>query len=174
MPSAKTNLTIKGFEEAVAKLANIADKKQMDRRINAAFKKAAEPVLEIAKSKAPKDTGALRDSIILNSKKLRNGNRSVRVGPKTGFVGDFAGTKEKGGAVSFSKPSKYAHLVEYGFTMRNGRKKRGKPFMRPAAARAGGQRFIDKAAKLLGKSFARLAKKKGVTIRSSTGGGKIV
>ncbi len=174
MPSAKTNLTIKGFEEAVAKLANIADKKQMDRRINAAFKKAALPIVEIAKSKAPVDTGALRKSIILNSKKLRNGNRSVRIGPQTGFVGDFVGTEKKGGQISFRKPSKYAHLVEYGYTLRNGKKKRRKPFMRPAAARAGGQTFINKAAELLGKSYARLAKQKGVSAVTSTGGGKIL
>lgn len=179
MPSAKTNLTIKGLDEAVGKMLWIADKKQTDRRITSAMKVAAKPLLVLAKNKVPVDSGALRDSLIINSRKLKNGNRSIRMGPQTGFVGRFSGSRKKGGTVTLRKPSKYAHLVEYGFEARNRKggpvlkKVRARPFMRPANARAGGQKFIDRTAKALGKDFVRIAKQK-LRAQTKSGGGKIL
>ena len=166
MPSVKTNLTIVGLDDAVGKLLWISDKKTTARRIATAMRNAAKPILEIAKSKAREDTGALKESLIINSRKLRNGNRSIRVGPKTGWVKN-------------RKPSKYAHLVEYGFKAKNRKggpviaEVRRKPFMRPAAARAGGQVYIDRVTKALGKAYTRIAKQKLKSVTTS-GGGKIV
>ena len=180
MASAKFNLTIEGLDDAIGKMLFISDKKQTDRRITSAMRAAAKPLLAIAKSKAPRDTGALAQSLTINSRKLKNGNRSIRMGPQTGYFGTFKGSKEKGGTVSFRKPHKYAHLVEYGTKARNRKggpviaEVRRKPFMRPAAARAGGQKFIDNTADALGKAYARIARKKARIAAQSVGGGKIL
>ena len=166
MASTKANLTIVGLDDAIGKLLFIADKKTTAKRIATAMRSAAKPILQIAKSKVPVDSGSLKDSLIINSKKLRNGNRSVRIGPKTG-------------PVSNRKPSKYAHLVEYGFKARNRKggpiiaEVRRTPFMRPAAARGGGQVYIDRVTKALGKAYTRLAKQK-LKAETTMGGGKIV
>lgn len=150
-------LTVTGLDEALGKMRELAEPKAVDRRINSAMKAGAKPILETAQSKVPVADGDLKRSLIINSKKLRNGNRSVRVGPSTdSFTRIKGGTR--GATINLNRkkrPANYAHLVEYGT-----KRSKATPFMRPAAARHGGQKYLDTVAQSLGKSYARLARQK--------------
>ena len=94
-------------------------KKGGERRVLAA---GAKPIVKAARGKVRKDSGNLKKS--LGSKvKMIKGVRTARVGARTGF-GKMV---ERDGRMVYSKPTNYAHLVEYG-TSRTA----AKPFIRPA------------------------------------------
>ncbi len=154
-----------GLNEAVRQLGNLADEKQTDRRIGAAMSSAAKPVLESAKSKVAVDPGpgggTLKRSLVIGSKKLRNGNRSVRVGPDSNYVEislsgslDSSGTGQVTLGTKEKRPSRYAHLVEYGDSKTGPRS-----FMGSAGEKEGGDKYVNLVAKEVGKSIDRLIRK---------------
>lgn len=107
------DLKITGLEEIDAAFRALGDPRELDRNVSRSGKKAMRPVLDMARALAPQRTGALKRSLTITSRKLKNGNRSIRVGPDTRYYGRISKT----GAVNLGKmarPANYAHLVEFG------------------------------------------------------------
>ena len=156
-------MNLGGINKALKKIHAMSDGPRTDRRISHAMRKAAEPVLDVARARVPVDTGLLQESLTITSKKLKNGNRSVRVGPNSNLF-EMKTTKTSsrsrvGLLNKIRRPSKYAHLVEYGT-----RHSREKPFMRPANNQEGGSKYIRVVTSMIWKSYRRLAKSKGVPL----------
>jgi len=158
---AQAGLTVKvtGLTASINAMSKLADGRAVDRRVNAAMKKAAAPMLEFAKSKVPVDQGDLKRSLIINSKKLKNGNRSVRVGPEAAAIIRTSGNSSFNVGRDVKWPARYGHLVEFGHTAFGKFWVRRQPFMRPAVARFGGSVFAETFRTELDKSYRRLAKK---------------
>lgn len=169
----KFDLDIKGIAEVVSKMKALSDTKQTDRKLAASMKKAAKPILAVAKSKVPVDEGHLRSSLAMNTKiNKRSGNRNVRIGPDDSVYRSFEGNvnDEGTGSISYTgskkRPANYAHLVEFGHEVKN--KKKGPvigqvqrtPFLRPAMAREGGTKFVKRLGDDMFKKFKRLVEKK--------------
>lgn len=98
---------------------------------------AAKPLVQAAKSYAPKRTGALRKSIKAVVRRYpRKGVAIAVVGPSTEFFksGKKIKNPKKGESRSgIDQPSKYAHLVEFGHQNKGGKGRTpAHPFMRPA------------------------------------------
>lgn len=177
MPRANVSMKIEGLEPALAKLAELGDDKATDRRIGSAMRAAAKPVQAFAVKKAQqyRRTGALARAIIINTRKIRgSGNRNVRVGisstqEEIGFSGSL--TANKSGRLTFSektiRPNNYAHLVEFGHDVKNkkggpvlGRVNR-RPFLRPAQAREGGEKYVKRTSESMWKAIQGILKKRG-------------
>jgi HK97 gp10 family phage protein len=90
-----------------------------NRMIRKGMKEAAQPVLDMAKSMAPVDTGKLRDKMRIYSARLGRKQRKVSTGATISWP------KSK------TSPGKYAAINEYGGSGRPAR-----PFLRPAVAAA--------------------------------------
>lgn len=82
-----------------------------------AMKVAAKPVLDMAKSLAPVDTGALRDKMKIYSARLGRKQRKVAVGASISWPKSKKGTS----------PARYAAAVELGT-----KRQAAQPFLRPA------------------------------------------
>jgi len=89
------------------------------RMIRNGMKEAAQPVLDLAKSYAPVDTGALRDKMKIYSARLGRRQKKIAVGAKISWP------KSK------KSPGKYAAITEFG-----GVNRQRQPFLRPAAKAA--------------------------------------
>lgn len=138
------DIEITGLEEIEADFLRVSDAKTLERNVARAAKVAMEPVKLEAIADAPVDDGDLRRSITISSRKMKNGNRSVRVGPDTKSVVRIGDD----GAIDFSKkkrPANYAHLVELGTEH-----SAAQPFLRPA---------FDKHAEAIPKVFGEEMKK---------------
>jgi len=123
----------------------------VQRRINgSALNFAATPMLNAARSKASKETGALKRSLIKVSRKYH------QAGVVMTLVGiDTAAEAIKDGKLR--RPVKYAHLVEYGTAHHSAR-----PFIRPAFASTkhiAKNRFFSKLKTAVKKEIDRLAAK---------------
>lgn len=103
MPSVfSVGVEIRGLKELEEKLRKLPDK--MAKRVyRQAMSKALTPLVKLMKAYAPKRTGALRRSITKNIKTM--GARGLIIG--------MAGPA-KGKKIGGSRPSRYAHLVEFG------------------------------------------------------------
>lgn len=140
---------VKGFDELSQALRDLSQELQ-DVVIQEAMGPACEPIEQAARWFARVRTGALRASI--SHKVLRKGSRPVAaaiIGPSRNyFIGPKAVPTSKGKLIkklsskarsAVEKPSKYAHLVEFGHLIRGGKgigRVPAKPFMRPALAMA--------------------------------------
>jgi hypothetical protein len=127
------------------------------RALIAGMKKAAEPMVTYAKARVPsptsKSSGALRHSIGIQTLRYETGATTpegepavawLKIGPKSG-QGKLAlqawmiyKSYYSKGKISLKKGApigqiRHGHLVEWGFTMRDGRKYPGRPFLKPAA-----------------------------------------
>lgn len=117
---------------------------------------AASPVIDRARTliqQQSEDTGALRRSMGVRVRKMgRSGVIMALIGPRRRtYIGGFSAKRGRGGALR--KPSKYAHLVEFGHRITrhlgrrinlvrrslklgtaqaSGRSVAGRPFMEPA------------------------------------------
>lgn len=100
--------------------------------IAAGVAEGAKSVVQAAKNFAPRDTGALRASITSVVRK-RKGTAVAVVGPSTSYYSGKKRLKKGASKEGASKPSRYAHLVEFGHLTQTGRHITGQPFMRPAA-----------------------------------------
>lgn len=103
-----------------------------NRILRAAITKASRLVRQIAASKVPVKTGALKKSLGVKIKTYRDGRTIGVIGPRTDVKGKppkyrklyrVPGSKKK----VLRNPSMYAHLVEFGT-----KRSRPRPFMRPA------------------------------------------
>lgn len=109
--------------------------------------KAAVPIRRAMKALAPKDTGALRASIVIKTlSDPWKGTAAALIGPSRDFFRGSKRVSRKGDKRGANRPSKYAHLIEYGHAVvapKKGtqiRKKTAKvigfvaprPFIRPA------------------------------------------
>lgn len=96
---------------------------------------AARPIAAATKANARVRTGALQDSIIIKGVKFeKNGFGMALVGVDRGyFVGGrrIARAKVKDAKGVVDRPSKYAHLVEFGHVSRGGGFVAPRPFIRP-------------------------------------------
>ena len=168
----KFDLDIRGVDEVVRKMAALSDRKQTDRKLAASMKKAANPVLAVAKSKVPVDEGHLRSSLAMNTKiNKRTGNRNVRIGPDDSLYFSIESNINESGTGSIrskgnrKRPQNYAHLVEFGHEVKNREdgpvigQVRRKPFLRPAMAREGGNKFVKRLGDDMFKKFKRLVEK---------------
>ena len=106
--------------------------------LEAHFKKIAEAARRNLTEDGSVRTGLLRKSITSKSLVIRGKNSGeTRVWAGVGINKKVNGVDEYGRPV---KPTKYAHLVEYGHAAA-----RAKPFMRRAIAATGGETAIKKA-----------------------------
>lgn len=104
-------------------LANFAAKVQR-RVLRSALAKAARPIGKDAKSVVPRGTGLLKKSIGVAIKTNAQGAVRAIIGPRRGFREITAAGKVK-------SPSRYAHLVEFGFRAGT-RQVAPRPFLRSA------------------------------------------
>lgn len=103
--------------------------------IAAGVREGAKPVVKAAKGFAPRDTGALKASITaVVRKQKRRGVAIALVGPNTSYYDGRKRVKKGASKEGANKPSRYAHLVEFGHLTKGGKHITGQPFMRPAAA----------------------------------------
>lgn len=132
--------------------------------MSTALTTAAKPIVNAAKTFAPRRTGALRKSITSVVKKYQKGAVQIGIiGPDTQYYGNGKRLKKGASRVGADRPVNYAHLVEYGHV------KRGdsgfvaaQPFMRPAvlaAASTTGETLAQGIAKGIEKTRAKLIKK---------------
>jgi HK97 gp10 family phage protein len=177
VPDQAVTINWSGFDGIRATLQKLPVETQT-KVMAVALKRAAAPVVRVAKALAPKRTGALRSSITSIVKKGRNGNSYAVIGPARGR---FSGGKRigaKDSAAAADMPANYAHLVEFGHhavrPVKGAMRRKGtasgirfvpaKPFMRPALISSKGASFaalaegvaegIDKALQRLGKNSA--------------------
>jgi len=123
---ATENVEIQGLDELERALLEL-EAKTAFKTLRGALAKGARPMIKEAKALAPKDTGALAQSIGMFSRKGRAGDRAavVFVGPKSKSKTaiELANSKR-------AKPVKgvfYGHMVEKGTV-----KMQPQPFLRPA------------------------------------------
>lgn len=129
---------------------------------------ATTPLLRATKQEAPRETGALRESLVKKVKLYRNsGTIMAMIGVEKGFVRFYGSFREqaKGKRSIRQIPGKYLHLVEFGsYNQRTGGRNAPNRFMERAFKRVEPlmiQRFRQKLKRDLPKDIARL-KKKGV------------
>lgn len=130
-------LSIDGIDDLEKALRAVGKKAAREAAL-VAVQHAAQPIVDAAKALAPKDTGALRDSIGWRVKPYRRGDRALAViGPQSKYRGGDG-----------RQPAKYAHLAEFGHAKAGGGTVAAKPFMRPAIAQAS-----NEAMRTLGETF---------------------
>lgn len=83
--------------------------------LGTALSEAAKPIVKGAKTFAPRRTGALRNSITHLVRKYKGGTVQVAIiGPDNGYYGKGKRLKNGADRRGADRPSKYAHLVEFG------------------------------------------------------------
>jgi HK97 gp10 family phage protein len=158
---AKNSMTIgfelSNFQELRAMLRDLPPSVE-SRVMGDAVAVAAKPIIAAAKARAPSDTGALRRSITAVVKRYpKAGKIMAIIGPDKAFYGGGKRVKQGQSKKGKDRPSKYAHLVEFGHysgtaTGRKGGFAKGtsirkgtaqatafirpRPFLRPAVAMA--------------------------------------
>lgn len=103
-------LEIEGIDETIKALNKLPleiERKVLDK----AVRKGLKPTLQLAKAYCPVDTGTLRDSLIMKTKKM---NRAV-----VGIVGPDSNAEGQDSEGNLRRPVKYAHLVEFGHSIFN-------------------------------------------------------
>lgn len=115
---------------------------------------AAKPIMQMAKAKAPKRTGALSRSIITVVRRYpKAGKVMALVGPDKEYYSGGKRLKKGASRQGADRPAKYAHLVEFGHQTKNGFVA-AKPFIRPAVA-AGKPAAINALADAVGVGMER-------------------
>lgn len=118
-----------------------------DKILKRATKAATDPVLKAMRDRVPRDFDVLRDAIEVKITSAGGKGQSIK-----GYVGIRRGIKvptkifkrgKRKGQVLIAIPTKYAHLVEYGFDKKlpDGSviRVKGTPFVRPAWDEWGGE-----------------------------------
>lgn len=124
---------LRDLERAARKIDGIAKK-----QITPAVRKAMRPVLQAAKSKAPKDTRALAKSLKLMGERSRvPGKKVYQVGPDKAKNDIFAKISTTG------KRSYYPASQEHGWRLPDGSKAPGNHYMRDAMDEKAPQVAID-------------------------------
>jgi HK97 gp10 family phage protein len=88
---------------------------------SAALKKAAAPIVSIAKGLAPQRTGALKKSITSIIKAYpKQGKVVAIIGPDNDYYAGKKRVKKGGDRRGTERPASYAHLVEFGHAVAKG------------------------------------------------------
>jgi len=135
-------MQIEGLDQMVAKLATLG-KKVHRKHMGKALRAGAKPVNKAMKANARsiKDTGAYAKSIGTKTKlSTSQGWAYAIVGARKGVYGAKDGVNRQ--------PAKYAHLIERGFSTRDGGKVAARPVMRQAWDSAKAQAEKELKAKL--------------------------
>jgi HK97 gp10 family phage protein len=148
-------IALRGFSELEAALRKLPLELQ-NAAESSALRAGAGPIRKAAKGHLTKskDSGLLSKSLGITVKKTRRGQKTARVGPRSGFRKVVS---RKGRKPEIADPVKYAHLVEYGTS-----KSPAKSFIRPALESAAAESLTAMAAgynKHLTRVVARLRKR---------------
>jgi HK97 gp10 family phage protein len=149
-------IALRGFAELESALRKLPRELQ-NAAETTALRAGAAPIRKAAKGhlSKSKDSGLLSKALGTTVKKTRMGQKTARVGPRSGFR---QVVKRKGKSKpELADPVKYAHLVEYGTS-----KTAARPFIRPALESSADQALSAMAAgynKHLSRVVARLRKR---------------
>ena len=121
-------LTIDGVDDLEKALRAVGKKAAREAAL-VAVQHAAQPIVEAARSLAPRETGALSESIGFRTSAYRRGEKVIAA----------IGARSKYRGADMRLPAAYAHLVEFGHAKKGGGTVAAKPFMRPAIAQAAGE-----------------------------------
>lgn len=129
---ATERVEIEGLEELEAALAEVTDKKVAWKSLRSALAKGGRVIANQAKRNAPVESGALRQSIGIFSRKGKRGDRvsAVFIGPK---VKNKTAIRKAQAAGRDIKGIYYGHIVEQGSVH-----SAPAPFLRPALDQAAG------------------------------------
>jgi HK97 gp10 family phage protein len=163
--SAYLRQTLTGIE-GISEVLNALPSDLRKQIMSTAMGEAAKPIVRAAKTFAPRKTGALRTSINHVVRKYRDGESVVAIiGPDKDYYGSGKRLKKTADRRGADRPSKYAHLVEFGHAVKGGvgaKLVQPKPFMRPAvmsAASSTGETLAEGVRKGIERTRARLVKK---------------
>jgi HK97 gp10 family phage protein len=134
----KINLQLDGLNDLAPFLKSLKPSRQ-SRILGETMAKAGKPVANLAKQKAPKDTGALRRSITVVVRRYpQRGKVIALIGAAKGYYGKGSTGKlrrlgAKDSREGSRSPAYYSHLVEYGHRMavstgQDARTNKGKTF----------------------------------------------
>ena len=143
MPDGIT-MRLEGAEGVMATLRELGSRTE-ERIVNKVGKEVMEPVRQALRDAAPEDEGHLKESIIVRSRVMRSGARSIRVGPSNRLFVSVERGKRK-------RPSNYARILE-----------KRRPFARPVWDRFGGsslqREFVNMARPMIEKSVRLMRRK---------------
>jgi HK97 gp10 family phage protein len=144
------SLNVHGLKDLQMQLEELRDVELAAKTLASAARKAFKPVLEAAQSRAPVDTGVLRDSIKIAVKKPKNGDAVVVVGLRI--------AKDKTAAARTGRKNADAswrwHFVELGTRFQGSR-----PFLRPALD-GNAQAVVEALKTELAKGIQRVVRKR--------------
>lgn len=123
--SVSATFDLAALQELIATLQDLGDVDKSN-VLSEMVRVGAQPIVDSIKSFVPVDNGNLRASIsAVVRKRKRKGTAFAVIGPRHGTYGRTDGANA-------SQPSRYAHLVEFGFVhAKSGKRVSAKPFMRP-------------------------------------------
>ena len=126
--SARVTFDLAAVQELIATLKDLGDVDKSN-VLGEMVREGAKPMVRSIKSYVKVDKGNLRASISsVVRKRKRKGTALAVVGPARGVYGRKEGSEA-------AAPSRYAHLVEFGFVhAKSGKQVKAQPFMRPGTA----------------------------------------
>lgn len=152
-------LEIKGLEVLKAQLNELRDVQLAGKILARAARRAFKPVLDAAKAMAPKDTGALADSLTISAKRPKGGDSVVVVGIKIGAgrskQAAVAAAAFGEGQLKTLPPARRWHFIELGTS-----KLPAHPFLRPALD-SNSQAVLDALVRELREGIKRAGKGRG-------------
>lgn len=126
--SARVTFDLAAVQELIATLKDLGnvDKSNV---LGEMVREGAKPMVRSIKSFVKSDSGNLKASIgSVVRKRKRKGTALAVIGPMRGTYGRKEGSEA-------AAPSRYAHLVEFGFVhAKSGKQVKAQPFMRPGTA----------------------------------------
>ena len=114
-------IKINGMADLERKLKALGSETIAKRVLRKAIRAGVKPILSAARANVPVESGALKKSLA-NKVKVNKSAAYGLVGPATDYVGENG-----------QRPSKYAHLVEYGHVSKTGQVIPPHPFIRTTA-----------------------------------------
>ena len=125
--SARVTFDLAAVQELIATLKDLGDVDKSN-VLAEMVREGAKPVVRSIKSFVKSDSGNLKASIgSVVRKRKRKGTAFAVIGPMRGTY-----VRTKGDSAAVSDPSRYGHLVEFGFVhAKSGKQVKAQPFMRP-------------------------------------------
>lgn len=127
MGKSTVSAEVRGVKETMEALRDV-ERKVGKKILRQASRKAMTPILREAKRRAPRRTGALKKALGIKQKVYRGGTVVTRIGVRKGNDLTLQVVGRDGTPRTIVvKPSRYAHLVEFGDA-----DTRAQPYLRPA------------------------------------------
>lgn len=133
MSKSRIIVSTKNFKE-FADLLNALPGAVGDRVIPKALGAAAKPIASGVKARAPRKSGALKNSITSVVRKYSDGGAIAVIGPDRDYFQGGKRVKAGEDRRGADRPANYAHLVEDGHANRDGTRTEGRGFMRAGVA----------------------------------------